>query len=125
MLILYIEDNDDNIYMLSSRLKKLGHTVEIARDGQTGVDRARALRPDLILMDLGLPVMDGWEATKRLKRDDDTRLIPIIALTAHAMPEELERALDAGCDDVDTKPVSLKRLKTKIEKLVPDQGDAA
>lgn len=117
MRILYVEDNDDNIYMLSARLQKLGHEVEIARDGQEGVTRARILRPDLILMDLGLPVMDGWEATRRLKQDAETRAIPIIALTAHAMPEELKRAIDAGCDDVDTKPVSLKRLTAKIDRL--------
>lgn len=123
--ILYVEDNDDNIFMLSSRLEKLGYHVDIARDGQAGVDRARETLPDLILMDLGLPVIDGWEATRLLKADDGTRRIPIIVLTAHAMQSELDRAQEAGCDDYDTKPVSMKRLKAKIDALLNDVGDAA
>ncbi|MEM6492570.1 MAG: response regulator [Pseudomonadota bacterium] len=116
--ILYIEDNDDNIFMLSARLVKIGYVVDVARDGQAGVERARATRPDLILMDLGLPVLDGWAATAALKQDPATAAIPIIALTAHAMQAELNRAIEAGCDDHDTKPVALDRLKAKIEALL-------
>lgn len=116
--ILYVEDNDDNIFMLTSRLKKLGYTVDVARDGQDGVEQAKATKPDLILMDLGLPVLDGWAATAMLKNDPETAAIPIIVLTAHAMRNELDRAIEAGCDDHDTKPVSLKRLRGKIEALI-------
>ena len=121
--ILYVEDNEDNVFMLSSRLRKRGYQVDVAVDGRRGVARARDTQPDLILMDLGLPVLDGWEATHQLKSDDATATIPIIVLTAHAMPSEIERALAAGAEDCDTKPVSLKRLLKKIEDLI-GPGDA-
>ena len=116
--ILIVEDNDMNLDMLSRRLEKKGFTIATARDGQAGVETAAALRPDLILMDMSLPVIDGWEATRRLKADPATRLIPIIALTAHAMAEDREKALAAGCDDYDTKPIDLPRLLEKIEALL-------
>ena len=119
MKILYVEDNDDNIYMLQNRLKRAGFTVMIARDGAQGVAMASAVRPDLILMDLGLPVLDGWEATRRIKAAADTKHIPVIALTANAMTGDKEKALAAGCDDFDTKPVELPRLLGKIQALVP------
>src|SRR5438128_269178 len=105
MKILYVEDNDDNIFVVYRRLGGWGHTVLIARDGREGLAMARSERPDLILMDLSLPVLDGWEATRRLKAAPDTKAIPIIALSAHAMAGDRERALDAGCDDFDTKPI--------------------
>jgi len=116
--ILYVEDNEDNIFMLKRRLEKLGYAVDSARNGREGMERAYRDRPDLILMDLGLPIIDGWTATRQLKDDPETANIPIIALTAHAMQSELQRARDAGCDDIDTKPVSLKRLLAKIEALI-------
>ena len=118
MKILYVEDNDDNIYMLQRRLARAGHTVTIARDGAQGVAAATTERPDLILMDLGLPVLDGWEATRRLKAAPETKHIPVIALTANAMAGDREKALAAGCDDFDTKPVDMTRLLSKIEALV-------
>jgi CheY-like chemotaxis protein len=121
-LILYVEDNDDNIYMLENRLKRQGFDVLIARDGASGVALARAERPDLILMDLGLPVIDGWEASRRLKSDDATSHIPLIALSAHAMSSDRTQALEAGCDEYDVKPVEWGRLLAKIKALLPSDG---
>jgi len=121
--ILYVEDNDDNIYMLQNRLKRQGFDVLIARDGASGVAIARAERPDLILMDLGLPVMDGWEASRQLKSDSTTSHIPLIALSAHAMSSDRTQAIEAGCDEYDVKPVEWPRLLTKIRALLPP-GDA-
>ena len=118
--ILYVEDNEDNIYMLSRRLKRKGYEIIVARDGAEGVRAARAERPALILMDLDLPVLDGWQATRRLKDDPETRGIPVIALSAHAMENDREDALAAGCDDFDTKPVELGRLLEKISRLLPE-----
>jgi CheY-like chemotaxis protein len=117
--ILYIEDNDDNIYVIRSRFTRAGFTVLVAGDGEQGVAMAAAERPDLILMDLGLPVLDGWEATKRIKAQAETRHIPVIALSAHAMTGDREKALAAGCDDFDTKPVELSRLLEKVRALLP------
>ena len=119
MKILYIEDNEDNIYILKRRLGRLGYDVSIARDGAEGLALAIELKPDLILMDLSLPVMDGWEATRRLKAAPETKGIPVIAITSHAMVGEREKALAAGCDDFDTKPVELQRLLGKIRALLP------
>ena len=117
--ILYVEDNDDNIYLLKMRFDLVGaHELIIAEDGERGVALARAERPDLILMDLELPVVDGWEATRRLKADPATRGIPIIALTAHALAGAREKALAAGCDEFDTKPVAFERLLAKIAELL-------
>jgi two-component system cell cycle response regulator DivK len=122
MKILYVEDNDDNIYMLRSRLTRAGYTVVIATDGAQGVAMAASERPDLVLMDLSLPVLDGWEAARRIKTAPETSGIPIIALTAHAMSGDQEKALAAGCDDFDTKPVELARLIDKIRALASDGG---
>jgi CheY-like chemotaxis protein len=119
MKILYVEDNDDNIYMLENRLKRAGFTVMIARDGAQGVAMALAEQPDLIVMDLSLPVLDGWEATRQIKAAPQTKHIPVIALTANAMTGDKEKAIAAGCDDFDTKPVELPRLLGKIQALVP------
>ena len=116
--ILLVEDNELNRDMLSRRLERKGHTVSCAVDGQQGLDLARSQKPDLILMDMSLPVLDGWEATRRLKASAATRAIPVIALTAHAMAEDERRAREAGCDDYDTKPVELPRLLGKIEALL-------
>jgi two-component system cell cycle response regulator DivK len=116
--ILLVEDNEMNRDMLSRRLTKRGHEVLIAVDGAEALELARAQGPDLILMDMSLPVMDGWEATRELKKTDDTRSIPIIALTAHAMAADKARALEAGCDDFDTKPVELARLLDKMDQLL-------
>lgn len=118
--ILYVEDNEDNIYMLSNRLARKGYEVIVATDGEQGVDLARSEAPALILMDLTLPVVDGWEATRRLKAASETRDIPVIALSAHAMSDDREKALAAGCDDFDTKPVNLKRLLGKIQALLSE-----
>jgi CheY-like chemotaxis protein len=120
MRILYVEDNDDNIYMLKNRLTRAGFTVIIATDGVQGVAMAASEQPDLILMDLTLPNIDGEEATRRIKADPITRRIPVIALTANAMPGDREKALAAGCDDFDTKPVELPRLLGKIRALAPE-----
>src|SRR3974390_3258314 len=117
MKILYVEDNEDNIYMLKSRLTRAGHTVIVATDGAQGVALAVSERPDLVLMDLSLPVLDGWEASRRIKSAPETSAIPIIALTAHAMAGDQEKALAAGCDDFDTKPVEMPRLLGKIRAL--------
>ena len=122
--ILLVEDNEMNRDMLSRRLMKRGYEVAIALDGQQGVDIARAESPDLILLDMSLPVLDGWEAAQRLKNMDETREIPIIALTAHAMAGDREKAVEAGCDDFDTKPVDLARLLEKIQTLLGDKATA-
>jgi CheY-like chemotaxis protein len=116
--ILYVEDNDDNVYMLRSRLTRAGFTVVVAGDGDQGVAMATSEAPALILMDLSLPVLDGWEATRRLKAAAETAAIPVIALSAHAMEGERGRALAAGCDDFDTKPVDFPRLLDKIRTLL-------
>ena len=116
--ILLVEDNEMNRDMLSRRLLRKGYEVVIAADGGEGLEKARAESPDLILMDMSLPVVDGWEVTRRLKAEPGTRGIPVIALTAHAMAGDEEKALSAGCDDFDTKPVELPRLLTKIEALL-------
>ena len=117
MKILLVEDNEMNRDMLSRRLLRRGYELVFAVDGQAAVEMALGESPRLILMDMGLPVVDGWEATRRIKADPRTRAIPIIALTAHAMSGDRERALDAGCDDFDTKPVDIQRLVAKIEAL--------
>ena len=119
MKILYVEDNDDNIYLLKRRFGRAGFTLIIARDGEQGLAMAQSERPDLILMDLSLPVLDGWEATRRLKASAELRSIPVIALSSHAMAGDREKALAAGCDDYDTKPVDLPRLLGKMEALTP------
>ena len=117
--ILYVEDNDDNVYMLKMRLELLdGVEVLVAENGQVGCEVATAELPDLILMDLDVPVVDGWEATRSLKGNALTRAIPIIALTAHAMSGSREKALAAGCDDFDTKPIDFDRLLQKINRLL-------
>ena len=116
--ILYVEDNDDNVYMLRGRLTRAGFAVVVAGDGEQGVAMAAAEAPALILMDLSLPVLDGWEATRRLKASTETGSIPVIALSAHAMEGERARALAAGCDDFDTKPVDFPRLLEKIRALL-------
>ena len=116
--ILLVEDNEMNRDMLSRRLVRRGFEVLMAVDGQQGVDMASAEKPDLILMDMSLPVIDGWEATRRLKGNEETRSIPVIALTAHAMAGDKEKTIEAGCDDYDTKPVDLKRLLGKINTLI-------
>ncbi len=120
--ILLVEDNEMNRDMLSRRLADRGYLVVLAMDGQSGVDMTKSLAPDLVLMDMSLPVLDGWEATRRLKADAATRLIPVIALTAHAMSSDREKALEAGCDDYDTKPVEMPRLMEKIETLLRKAG---
>ena len=116
--ILLVEDNEMNRDMLSRRLERKGYQVAIACDGQQGVDMAASEAPDLILMDMSLPVIDGWEATRRIKADERLRQIPIIALTAHAMQGDEQKAKDAGCDDYDVKPVELPRLLGKMEALL-------
>ena len=116
--VLLVEDNEMNRDMLSRRLRRRGFEVLIAADGEEGVSMATAEKPDLILMDMSLPILDGWEATRRLKTAPDTAPIPIIGLTAHAMATDRDRCLEAGCDDYDTKPVELGRLMEKIERLL-------
>ncbi len=116
--ILLVEDNELNRDMLSRRLKRRDYDVEMAVDGQEGVDLTRSLMPDLVLMDMSLPIIDGWTATGILKSDATTRHIPIIALTAHAMEGERQKCLDAGCDDFDTKPIEFKRLLEKINHWI-------
>ena len=116
--ILIVEDNEMNRDMLSRRLKRKGYDISIAVDGQEGLDMMRADRPDLVLMDMDLPVMDGWTATSTAKADDDLKSIPIIALTAHALEQDRIKAMDAGADDFDTKPVNLNRLLEKITALL-------
>ena len=116
--ILLVEDNEMNRDMLTRRLERKGYEVVIAVDGQAGIDMASSASPDIILMDLSLPVIDGWEATRNIKADPATQSIPVIALTAHAMAGDEQKALQAGCDDYDTKPVNLKRLLGKIDNLL-------
>lgn len=119
--ILLVEDNEMNRDMLSRRLIRKGYEILMAEDGAKGVEVASTQLPDLILMDMSLPVMDGWEATRRLKASDATKAIPIIALTAHAMSTDREKVFQAGCDEYDTKPVELPRLLQKIERLLNDR----
>ena len=116
--ILYVEDNDDNVYMLRGRLTRAGFEVIVATDGEQGVAMAASQAPDLVVMDLSLPVLDGWEATRRLKAAAETRAIPVIALSAHAMDGDRDRALAAGCDEYDIKPVDFPRLLGKIRALI-------
>ena len=116
--ILLVEDNEMNRDMLSRRLTRKGFEVVIAEDGQKGVDMTQSENPDLVLMDMSLPVVDGWEATRRLKASEETKPIPIIALPAHAMAGDREKTLQAGCDDYDTKPIELPRLLEKINALL-------
>jgi CheY-like chemotaxis protein len=120
--ILYVEDNDDNIYMLQMRFELLdGYELLLASDGVTGVEKAAAELPDVILMDIDLPVIDGWEATRRIKSNKATRHIPVIALTAHAMSGSREKALAAGCDEFDTKPIDFDRLVRKINSVLANK----
>ena len=118
--ILLVEDNEMNRDMLSRRLKRRGYEIVIAIDGAEGVSMVNSENPDLILMDMSLPIIDGWEATRQLKSNADTSSIPVIALTAHAMSGDREKALEAGCDDYDTKPIDLDRLLTKISALLAE-----
>jgi CheY-like chemotaxis protein len=122
--ILLVEDNEMNRDMLSRRLERKGYEVELAVDGRQGVDKAKTLEYDLVLMDMSLPEIDGWEATRELRADPATKELPIIALTAHAMSGDRERALEAGCDDYDTKPIELNRLLGKMEALLERQSGA-
>jgi CheY-like chemotaxis protein len=117
--VLYVEDNDDNVYMMKMQFELLdGFEFLTAEDGEAGYVKARVELPDLILMDLDLPIVDGWELTRRLKSDSTTRHIPVIALTAHAMPGSREQALAAGCDEFDTKPINFERLMQKVDFLL-------
>ena len=116
--ILIVEDNEMNRDMLSRRLERKGYDVVMAEDGKKGVDMSKSENPDLILMDLSLPIMDGWEATSTIKRNEETKRIPIIVLTAHAMAGDREKALDAGADEYDTKPIDFKRLLGKIKDFI-------
>ena len=122
MKILIVEDNETNLDMLSRRLTRLGFEIVAAHDGAAGVEATKRERPDLVLMDMSLPEIDGWEATRRIKADPETRAIKVIALTAHAMAEDRDRALAAGCDDYDTKPVYLTRLLAKIQACLGSAG---
>jgi two-component system cell cycle response regulator DivK len=123
--VLLVEDNEMNRDMLSRRLIRRGFQVVFAMDRRQGIDLAHSERPDIILMDMSLPVIDGWEATRRLKADDITRSVPVIGLTAHAMSGDREKAIEAGCDDYDTKPVDLERLIGKIDRLLGTAKDEA
>jgi CheY-like chemotaxis protein len=123
--ILLVEDNEMNRDMLSRRLARKGYEVVIAVDGQEGIDLAGSCAPDLILMDMSLPIVDGWEATRRIKADPATGSLPVIALTAHAMAGDREQALGAGCDDYDTKPIELPRLLEKIAAQLTRVGKSA
>jgi len=116
--ILIVEYNELNRDMLSRRLIKKGYSIEFAENGAEGLEKLASVKPDLVLMDIGLPIMDGWEATKKAKENPDTEHIPIIALTAHALEQDRQKAFDVGADDFDTKPVDFKRLLEKIENLV-------
>ena len=116
--ILYVEDDEMNRDMLSRRLIRRDHEVLLAFDGQEGVDKMKSEKPDLVLMDMGLPVMDGWEETTKAKTDDEIKSIPIVALTAHALESDRHKALECGADDFDTKPIDLKRILEKIEALL-------
>ena len=122
--ILLVEDNEMNRDMLSRRLARREYEVLVAVDGKEGVEMAGSVAPDLILMDMSLPVMDGWEATRQLKASPETKAIPIIALTAHAMSGDREKAMEAGCDDYDTKPIELPRLLAKMEALLGEKKAA-
>ena len=122
--ILLVEDNEMNRDMLSRRLQRRGYEVIIAVDGQQGVAMAQSEAPDLVLMDMSLPLMDGWEATRTLKSAEETKHIPVIALTAHAMSTDRDKALEAGCDDYDTKPIELPRLLGKMEALIGEKPSA-
>ena len=122
--ILLVEDNEMNWDMLSRRLARKGYQVDIATDGEQGVAMAKTKAPDLILMDMSLPVLDGWEATRQIKADPQTCAIPVIALTAHAMAGDREKAIAAGCDEYDTKPIEFKRLLGKIEAILEKRGQA-
>jgi CheY-like chemotaxis protein len=123
--ILLVEDNEMNRDMLSRRLERRGYQVLLANDGQAGVEMALGEAPDIVLMDMSLPVLDGWEATRRLKASPDTRHIPVIALTAHAMSSDRAKAMEAGCDEYDTKPIEFAGLVEKIEALLSPAGAAA
>jgi CheY-like chemotaxis protein len=123
--VLLVEDNEESRDGLSRYLRRNGYEILVAVDGRQGVDVGRAAVPDLILIDLSLPVLDGWEATRQLRAESETRGIPVIALTAHAMAGDRERALEAGCDDYDTKPVEFPRLLTKIESLLAKKASPA
>jgi len=123
--LLLVEDNEMNRDMLSRRLTRRGYEVAIAVDGDQGVTMAQSEKPDLVLMDMSLPVIDGWEATRRIKSSEDTRHLPVIGLTAHAMAGDREKAIEAGCDDYDTKPIELERLIGKIEALLPSGAKAS
>jgi CheY-like chemotaxis protein len=123
--ILLVEDNEMNRDMLSRRLERKGYSVVIAFDGHRGISAAEEEAPDLILMDMNLPEIDGWEATRRLKSQDATRHIPVIALTAHAMVSDRKKALDAGCDDYEAKPVEFQRLVSKIQALLERENPRA
>lgn len=123
--ILLVEDNEMNRDMLSRRLTRRGFEVVIAVNGQEGVEMTRQENPDIVLMDMSLPVLDGWEATRRLKKDDGTKHIPIIALTAHAMAGDREKTLEAGCDDYDTKPIEFARLLDKINALLASVSESS
>ena len=122
--VLLVEDNEMNRDMLSRRLVRRGYEVVFAVDGQQGIDMAASENPDIILMDLSLPVIDGWEATRRVKAQAATKNIPIIGLTAHAMSDDRDKAIDAGCDEYDTKPVELERLIGKMERLLGNHQKA-
>ena len=122
--ILLVEDNEMNRDMLSRRLERRGYEVVMAMDGEQAVALAQSAVPDLILMDMSLPVLNGWDATRRIKSAPATQAIPIIALTAHAMADDREKAMDAGCDEYDTKPVDLERLLPKIERLLKRSASA-
>ena len=120
--VLYVEDNEDNVYMLTRRLQRKGYDVIVANNGRDGIDMAEREMPAIILMDLSLPIVDGWEATRALKQSNRTRDIPVIALSAHVLEGEREKALAAGCVDFDTKPVDLDRLIEKIESALGRGG---
>ena len=120
--MLLVEDNELNRDMLSRRLARRGYDVVVAKDGQQGIEMAKSERPDLILMDISLPVLDGWAATRQIRADETTRSTPVIALTAHAMVGDRDRSLEAGCDDYDTKPVELERLLEKMERLLQNRA---
>ena len=122
--LLLVEDNEMNRDMLSRRLVRRGYQVAIAVDGAEGVAMTRSEMPDLVLMDMSLPIMDGWEATRRIKAEPATKHLPVIGLTAHAMAGDREKALEAGCDDYDTKPIELDRLLGKIEALLSSGAKA-
>ena len=123
--LLIIEDTENNRVLLTRRLKPLGHEILTAEDAESGIELAKSDRPDLILMDVGLPGMDGWEATKVLKAAEDTKSMPVIALTAHAMQGDQERSIQAGCDEYETKPIDFARLIEKINRLLPDTAGSS